>query len=285
MKKIIPLLGLFILTPAFANMNTALNALEKNFDVKIGLYALDLNTHQVIAHRSNERFPTQSTYKFMGAAALLDQSAKHRISLDEIIHYTQMDLTGWQPITEQHLATGMTLEALAAASVSYSDTPAMNLISKRMGGPAFAATFANSIGNSSFNVSHYEGELNSDPNNTDDTVTPKDMALSMQKILLGHALPDPLRQKLLLWMRDNTTGDKRIRAGTPAGLIVADKTGSGDYGVANDIALIWKPHCKPIVLTIYTVRKSPDAERQDAVLAKATTLVLNEFKKKDTCLV
>jgi beta-lactamase class A len=35
--------------------------------------------------------------------------------------------------------------------------------------------------------------------------------------------------------------------------ILADKTGSGDYGINNDIGIMWSPVCKPIVVAIYTV--------------------------------
>jgi len=38
-----------------------------------------------------------------------------------------------------------------------------------------------------------------------------------------------------VWLKGNTTGGKRIRAGMPAGWTVAVKTGTGSYGNANDI--------------------------------------------------
>lgn len=282
MKKIFSLIALTISTPCFAT-NTALDQLEKNFDGKIGVYALDTNTNEMISHRADERFPIQSTYKFIGAAALLKASAEHKVSLNKVIHYTKNDLSIWQPVTGQHLNTGMTLKALAEATVSYSDTPAMNIITKSMGDPTFVSDFAHSIGNDSFNISHYEGNLNSNPDNKDDTSTPKDMAMSVKKILLGSVLPPHLKNELFTWMRNNTTGYQRIRAGTPIGFAVADKTGSGDYGVANDLGLLWSPTCKPIILSIYTVQNKADAVRQDDMLAKVTKTVLDEFAKTDAC--
>lgn len=261
----------------------SLKSLESSFDGKIGVVAIDTNTHQVIDYRGNERFPTQSTYKFMGAAALLKAAANHKVNLNERIHYTEADLISWQPDTRQHLNTGMTLGELAQATVTDSDTPAMNLISKRMGGPEFAAHFAHSIGNASFNVTHYEGNLNSDPNNQDDTVTPKDMAISLDKILLGSVLPAPYKTQLFTWMKNCTTGYQRIRAGAPNGFSVADKTGSGDYGVANDVGLLWSSTCKPIIVAIYTVQNKADATRRDDILASTTKIVMDTFAKTDPC--
>lgn len=276
----------FICIPALANAadTQTLDTLEKSFDGKIGVYAIDTNNNQIIDHRGNERFPIQSTFKFIGAAALLKASADHKVSLNKKIHYTTNDLSTWQPITRLHLNDGLTYAALAEATVSYSDTPAMNIITKHMGGPQFVSDFAHSIGNASFNITHYEGELNSDPNNTDDTSTPKDMAMSVKKIILGNVLPEKLKTKLTQWMQNNTVGYRRIRAGTPNGWLVADKTGSGDYGVANDVGILSMPGCKPIILSIYTIQNKADAQRREDILASATQIVLDDFIKDDACL-
>lgn len=285
MKPLILVLVTLLASPCFAAepINTSLKALEKSFDGNIGLYALDTNTNQVTSYRANERFPTQSTYKFMGAAALLNAAAKGKTSLSKVVHYQKSDLSGWQPVTSQHLKTGMTFKALAEATVTYSDTPAMNIITKTMGGPQFVIDFAHSIGNPSLNVSHYEGNLNSKPTDPNDTSTPKDMAMSLKAILLGSVLPQRYKTELLTWMQNGTTGYQRIRAGTVNGFSVAEKTGSGDYGVANDIGILWSPTCKPIILSIYTNQNKPDAARRDDILASATKMVLDEFSKNDGC--
>ncbi len=87
----------------------------------------------------------------------------------------------------------------------------------------------------------------------------------------------------MAWMRNNTTGYKRIRAGVPIGWVVADKTGSGDYGIANDIGVMWSPLCKPIVLAIYMVGNQQDAKSRDDIVASVTKTVLDEFAKNNPC--
>ena len=42
-----------------------------------------------------------------------------------------------------------------------------------------------------------------------------------------------------------------------------DKTGGGDYGTRNDIAVIWPPQRGPIVLAILTSRPNRDASLND----------------------
>jgi len=48
-----------------------LEQLEKSFDGKIGIYAIDINNNQIIAYRADERFPVQSTIKMQKAETIL----------------------------------------------------------------------------------------------------------------------------------------------------------------------------------------------------------------------
>ena len=260
-----------------------LEKIEKSFDGKIGVYAVDTNDNQIVAYRADDRFPVQSTYKLIAVSALLKQSNNDKELLNEKINYSKNDLMFWHPITGQYVASGMTLEALSEAAISYSDNTAANLITKKLGGPKFVTDFAHAIGNQSFNIEHYEGDLNSNPKNKQDTSTPKDIAMILQKLTLGRLLTQSQRIQLVGWMKNDTVGYKRIRAGVPIGWVVADKTGSGDYGIANDIGILWSPTCKPIVLAIYTVRNKRDAKSRDDIVASTTSVVLDEFAKNDPC--
>lgn len=259
-----------------------IKALEKQFDGKIGIYAVNTDNNQIVAYRADQRFPVQSTMKLIGVAAALKNSEHDSNFLQERIYYTQHDLIDWYPITRKYVMHGMTIAALAEAAMSYSDDTAINLIMKKLGGPKVVTDFAHRIGNQSFNVEHYDGSLNSNPNNIQDTATPKDMAISVRELTLGNTLKQKQRAQLVTWMRNNTTGYKKIRAGVPIGWVVAEKTGGG-YGINNDIGVMWSPLCKPIVLAIYTVQNQKVAKSRDDILASATSIVLDEFAKKDPC--
>jgi beta-lactamase class A len=259
-----------------------LQKLESNFNGKIGVYAIDTNNNQIIAYRANERFPMQSTFKLIAVSALLQQSNNDRKRLKEKIHYTEGDLISWHPITGKYVKSGMSLEKLSEAAITYSDNPAINLIIKKLGGPKFITDFAHSLGNKTFNLVHYEPNLNSNPKYRDDTSTPKDMAISVKKLTLGNVLAKPQREQLVTWMMNSTTSYKRMRSGVPIAWVVADKTGSGD-GIANDIGIMWSPVCKPIVVAIYTVGNKQDAKSRDDILATTTKIILDEFAKNDPC--
>lgn len=175
------------------------------------------------------------------------------------------------------------MKTLAEGAISYSDNSAINRIIRALGGLKAINEFAKSTGNNSFKLEHYEINLNANPNNEADTSTPQDMALSVQNILLGTVLNEPNKALLLEWMRNNTTGYKRIRAGVPLGWSVADKTGSGNYGVANDIGIVWSPACKPVVLSIFTFSNKANRKPSDEAIAQITQATLEELASFHHC--
>lgn len=263
-------------------VNTKLQTIEKQYHLKIGLYALDTNSEQVITHHADDRFPFQSTFKFMGVSALLAQDdQKHLLQKKVFMH--PRNIVFWHPVSGKYLNQYVTLQTLAEAAISYSDNTAINIIIHELGGLKVVNKFAHRMGNTSFNLAHYEVQLNSNPQDTTDTSTPKEMALSIQKILLGTTLTAKNKSLLLDWMKNNTTGYHRIRAGVPLGWSVADKTGSGSYGIANDIGIAWSPACKPIVLSIFTVSEQPNAKPNDAVITKITQILFEEFEQHHAC--
>jgi beta-lactamase class A len=99
------------------------------------------------------------------------------------------------------------------------------------------------------------------------------MTSTLNALLLGKALPERERALLKRWMLDCATGAARIRSGVPAGWKVADKTGTGGYGSANDIGVVWGNRA-PIVLSIYTVQHTKDSKARSDIVAAATRLVI-----------
>ncbi|MCD4642567.1 class A beta-lactamase [Bacillus mycoides] len=257
--------------------NQSFAKLEKEYDAKLGIYALDTGTNQTVAYHSDDRFAFASTSKSLAVGALLRKNSLE--ALDQRITYTHEDLSNYNPITEKHVDTGMTLKELADASVRYSDSTAHNLILKQLGGPSEFEKILREMGDTVTTSERFEPELNEvHPGETHDTSTPEAIAKTLQSFTLGTALPIEKRELLVDWMKRNTTGDNLIRAGVPKGWEVADKTGAGSYGTRNDIAIIWPPNKKPIVLAILSNHDKEDAKYDDKLIADATKVVLNTLK-------
>jgi beta-lactamase class A len=99
----------------------------------------------------------------------------------------------------------------------------------------------------------------------------------LRVLTLGEALSPASRRQLIAWLVANQTGDKRLRAGLPAGWKVGDKTGSwgdGKIGTTNDIAVAWpRSERPPLLITTYLSRSTLDDEGRNAVIAEVARLV------------
>jgi beta-lactamase class A len=253
--------------------------LEKEYDARLGVYALDTGSNQSVSYRADERFIYASTHKALAVGALLKK--KSIDDLDKKINFTEKDLVNYNPITEKHVDTGMTLKELSDASIRYSDNTAGNLIFEAIGGPKGLMEVLRGIGDDVTEPDRIEPDLNNvEPGETRDTSTPKALAESLQAFTLGNALPEEKQNLLNDWLKRNTTGDALIRAGVPEGWIVGDKTGAGSYGTRNDIAVIWPPDGFPIILAVLSSREKADAEYDDELIAKATEIAIKQLQEK-----
>jgi beta-lactamase class A len=247
----------------------AFRALEREHDARLGVVAIDTGTGRQVAWRAGERFAFASTNKVFIAAALLARSSD--ADLDTVVHYDRADLVAHAPETERSVETGMTVRALLDAMLRSSDNTAANLLVERLGGPSEVQRFLRDLGDRVTNVDRMEPDLNQAvPGDVRDTTTPEQFAVDLRAVLLGPVLDQSDRRTVREAMLGNTTGDATIRAGVDPAWSVADKTGTGSYGVRNDIGIVDPPGRSPIVVVVMTSRGAADAEPDDALVGAAT---------------
>jgi beta-lactamase class A len=262
--------------PTGTNVDFA--ALERDLHGELGVAAIDSASGHTIGYRENERFPLCSTFKTVLAAAILAQADNEPNLLNKQVDLAKDFFVSYSPITGKHAGGKMSIAELCAAALQYSDNTAGNALLRQLGGPTELTRFARSLGDESFRLDRWETELNAaTPGDERDTTTPLAMARMLQRLLLLDGLSRARQDQLRNWMLGNTTGDTRIRAAVPAGWQVADKTGTGNYGSANDIAVIYPPGRAPILMAIYSRQLARDADARSDVIADATRIVLNIF--------
>ncbi|WP_419997939.1 class A beta-lactamase [Streptomyces boninensis] len=252
--------------------------LERDYEARLGVYAIDTGTGKEVAYREGERFAYASTFKALAAGAVLKQ--RKMGGLDKKITYSKSDLIENSPVTEKHVADGMTVGELCDAAVRYSDNAAANLLlEEELGGPAGLQADLRAAGDKVTRMKYAEPELSVwKPGQVRDTSTPQAMARSLRAFVLGDELRKPERAQLTEWLRKNQTGDKVIRAGVPEDWKVGDKTGTAaTYGGRNDIAVVWRPDAAPLVMAVLSNRTDPDAEPADKLIADAASVVADEM--------
>ncbi len=251
--------------------------LEKKFDARLGVYAIDTGTNRTISYRPNERFAYASTYKALAAGVLLQQNSIDK--LNEVINYTKDDLVEYSPVTEKHVDSGMTLGEIVEAAVRSSDNTAGNILLNKIGGPKGYEKALRQMSDRVTMADRFEAELNEAiPGDIRDTSTAKAIATNLKAFTVGNALPAHKRNILTEWMKGNATGDKLIRAGVPTDWVVGDKSGAGSYGTRNDIAIVWPPNKAPIIIAILSSKDEKEDTYDNQLIAEAAKVVINALR-------
>jgi beta-lactamase class A len=187
------------------------------------------------------------------AAAILARIDAAQLRPDQLVHYSRDDLLGTSPVTTAHADEGaLSLEEMAQAVVEVSDNTAANKLLALIGGPAGYTHFLRTLGDHDTRLDRIELELNSNlPHDVRDTTTPHAMLADMSQVLLGDTLSAASRGRLLGWLKACRTGRERLRAQLPVGWSAGDKTGTGDRGANNDLAIFWPPAGAPLLLACY----------------------------------
>jgi beta-lactamase class A len=241
--------------------------LERRVGGRIGVCAVDTANERGVAHRADERFAMCSTFKWLLAAAVLARLDRGELALDERVPFGERDLVGHAPATRARVADGaMTIDDLARAAVTVSDNTAANLLLARIGGPAALTALARAAGDDVTHLDRDEPGLNTNlPGDPRDTTSPRAMVGTMRRILVGDVLGRESRERLTGWLRACETGRDRLRAGFPATWAVGDKTGTGERGAVNDVAIAWPPGRPPVLVAAYMSDGHADAAAQAEV--------------------
>ena len=251
--------------------------LESRHGGRLGVAALDLGERTSFSHRGGERFAMCSTFKFLLAAAVAARVDAGDEQWDRKIPYGKKDLIPWTPVTgkEENLKAGsMTVAELCEASMTWSDNTAANLLLTTVGGPEGLTRYLRAIGDDITRLDRNEPDLNTNVRGDErDTSTPGAMVATVGKLLFDKPLTEASKEKLIGWLVANHTGDKRIRAAIDPAWRVGDKTGTGENGAANDIAVVWPTGRKPFLVVVFYDAIEATAEQRDAIIADAAELV------------
>jgi beta-lactamase class A len=215
----------------------------------------------------------------MLAATVLARVDRGEIGLGQSVRFGPDDMLSHAPVTSKHVAEGaLTVQELCAAAVQESDNPAANLLLGLVGGPRGVTQFMRTLGDNDTRLDRYELDLNSNlPGDPRDTTTPRAMVSSMERVLLGNALSETSRNLLTEWLVTSTTGLQRIRAGLPPDWKAGDKTGTGENGAVNDLAILWPPGRKPILLAVYMSESRQNTAALSAAHAEIAKAIVADF--------
>lgn len=234
---------------------------------RLGVAVIDTADNRMVGYHQDERFPLLSSFKLLAGAAVLAKVDAGQDRLDRRVRYEASALITYSPVTEKHVANGMTLGGICEAAITFSDNTAGNLALTAIGGPAGLTAFLRGMGDPVTRLDRWEPELNVvGPGEERDTTTPAAMAQDVAKLIAGTVLTAESRAELADWLFSSKTGNARLRAGFPAGWRAGDKTGTAK-GTANDVAVVWPPGRAPIVVAAYLKDSSRLPAENDPLFA------------------
>lgn len=262
-----------------SDATTGVTKIERRVGGRVGVFALDTGTGRELSHRADERFAMCSTFKWVLVAVVLSRVERGEFSLRDRVPFGPSDLLEYAPVTREHVGEGaMTIEALSKAAVTVSDNTAANLLLRRVGGPVAVTEFGRANGDPITRLDRIEPSLNTNvPGDRRDTTSPRAMVGLMQRILCGSALSSPSREQLITWLRECKTGSARLRAGLPETWTVGDKTGTGEHGAVNDVAIAVPPNRRPVLIAAYLSEGLSEMPALESALADIARLVAREF--------
>ena len=210
-----------------------------------------------------------STFKVLACAAVLGRVDMGQEDLNRRIRFEASDLVTYSPVTKDRVGGGgMSLADLCEAGITQSDNTAGNLILASLGGPSSVTAYARVLGDIMTRLDRTETGLNDAiPGDPRDTTTPGAMTANLRALVAGGALSQPSRDQLTEWLMANQTGGAKLRAGLPANWRVGDKTGGGDWGTTNDVAVIWPPGRKPVIVSVYLTNTRASFDDRNAAIA------------------
>jgi beta-lactamase class A len=249
-------------------LRTEIDRIASECGGRLGVSIFDTQTQEPFNHNGDARFPMCSTFKFLAAAAVLKRVDDEKEQLGRLIPVAAGDVVPGSSHIKASVPGGLTMAQLCEAAMIYSDNTAGNLILASLGGPQAIGVLARTLGDTMTRLDRTEPTLNeSIPGDPRDTTTPNAMLRSMQTLLIGEILSGASKKQLTQWLIGNKTGDTRLRAGLPAGWRAGDKTGTGDHGSTNDIAIVWPPDRAPVLVTVYLTETSATPEQRNTTIA------------------
>ncbi len=252
--------------------------------------ALIVDGKDTLTINNNNQYPTQSTYKFHLALAVLNYMHKNNIPLDHKIFIKKEELLPktHSPIRDEHPDGDfeMPISEILEYTVSKSDNNGCDILFRFVGGTSEVDKYIRSLGFSEFAIAATEEEMHG-PWEVQYTnwSTPYTAAGVLEAYRTKNILPEDFHNFLWNAMTVTTTGTNKIKSQLPEGTIVAHKTGSsfrnaeGLNAAENDIAIIQLPDGRYYSLAVFVKDSMEDSDTNCKIIADISASIYNYLIK------
>jgi beta-lactamase class A len=289
------------------SLQTALNELAaRAHPGLLGITVLDLDSGAQARVNADHAFPMMSVFKAPVAATVLAQIDAGHLSLVQKVRIARADVVGGSavPSIGAHFrgdSMTFTVNELLTAEISESDNTAADALVRLVGGPKVVTAFLRAHGINDMRVDMDEAEVDrifegtghgeqipadetapqslarlrrgyrdylSDPRNR----TTPDAAVEFLKQLWKGQLLSANSTRHLLELMYKQTIPRRLHAGLPEGVRLADKCGTsasfeGETAAYNDIGIMTWPNGHTVIVAAFLTDSRADKAERDAIYA------------------
>lgn len=273
--------------PAAAAFQQAVAAAEADSGGVVGVTAVHVESGRRLSVRGGETFQMASVFKLPVAVAVFKRVDAGALDPARPVTLRAADhRTGPGPI-DGHFTPGMTRTVLelAEAMIVDSDNTAADKLVALVGGPAAVQGTLRGLSLRDIDVSLDEKAMGTawkrnpaafeaGPRNA---ATPDAAAALLSRLFKGELLSKASTDRLTGSLRRCRTGDRRIRAGVPAGTDVFDKTGTMG-GSTNDAGIVALPNGSGhLALAVFVRASRREVAAREAAIARVARAAWSAF--------
>ncbi|MBI4909775.1 MAG: class A beta-lactamase [Acidobacteria bacterium] len=301
-----------------AGLEAELQALTRSFDGRVGACVQDAQGTACV--RAGERFSMQSVIKMLVGVAVGDRVDHAGWKWEEPITIYKRDLSlAVQPVAKLVTDAGYktTIGDLVRRAIIDSDSAAVDILIRRLGGPAKVQEFLTAKGITGIRLDREERQLQTetigitwrqefvDPvvlakaiadipeerrsaaytaYKTDprDTSTPRAMAAMLFDLQRGALLSKSSTAFVMQAMKECATFPDRLKAGLAPGWQIAHKTGSsgtwkGLTVATNDVGVIRSPAGEALSIVAFIADSRASQKDKAALMARISAAAIRHF--------
>lgn len=237
---------------------------------RCGVAVTHVETGRGAAFEGDTRLPLYSVFKLPLAVAVLKEVEEGRLRLDQKVHVEPEEAA---PGTKANSALWLkpsdrTVRELLEFSIVRSDNTSSDKMLELVGGPEAVTRRMRALGLGNVEVRAPVKEFLKSKDAHPNTGAAAELARLLVLLRKGEVLAPPQLEVLFGLMGRAATGDRRLRAGVPAGTPVADKTGSGP-STTNDVGIVSLPGDRGhLALAVLLDGSKLPAEKQEDLIAE-----------------
>jgi len=297
MKKIFSITGLLLLFISCQISAQTTSVLRKQIQhiistkkADVGISILGIEDKDTLSIHGNRSYPMQSVFKFPITLAVLAETDKGNLSMNQKITIRKSELTSdtWSPIKDKYPnGTVLSLSEIIKYTVSESDNVGCDILLRLLGGPNIVNTYLATHNFKDVSIHATEEEMHNDWNAQFMNMTTPNSAVTLLKAFYDKKLLSGKSTDFLMkTMIATSTGKNRIKGQLPESTVVAHKTGTsftnaeGVTAAVNDIGIVTLPNGKHFLICIFVTNSYENEATNEKIISDISKSTYDYFKNK-----